>query len=167
MRNLSMKLCLPFALSALMLGGCASIVGDSSYPVAISSNPAGATFEVRDSQGKVLHSGTTPETVTLESGEGYFDGAEYIIAFSKEGHEPHQVKLDSSLSGWYWGNILFGGLIGMLIVDPITGAMYKLPEGTSVDLGEKVVAKPQGQDLTLLTIDQLPEHQRAALIRIN
>lgn len=167
MRIHKAKLFTPVALSVLLLGGCASIVGDSSYPVAIKSTPEGATFEVRDSTGKVLHTGTTPETVTLKSGEGYFDGAEYVIAFNKEGHEPHEVKLDSSLSGWYWGNIIFGGLIGMLIVDPITGAMYKLPEGTSVDLGEKVVSNADGKDLTLLTIDQLPEHQRAALIRLN
>lgn len=167
MRNFTTKLCLPLTLSAFLLGGCASIVGDSSYPVAIKSSPEGATFEVRDSSGKVLHTGTTPGTVTLKSGDGYFSGAQYTIAFNKEGHEPNEVKLDSSLSGWYWGNILFGGLIGMLIVDPITGAMYKLPEGTSVDLGEKVVSSNQGQDLTLLSIDQLPEHQRSALIRLN
>ena len=27
------------------------------------------------------------------------------------------------MNGWYIGNILFGGLIGFLIVDPLTGAM--------------------------------------------
>lgn len=38
------------------------------------------------------------------------------------------------MDGWYWGNILFGGLIGMLAVDPATGAMYKLPKATSAGL---------------------------------
>jgi hypothetical protein len=36
------------------------------------------------------------------------------------------------MSGWYIGNILFGGLIGMLVVDPQTGAMYRL-EPKSLD----------------------------------
>ena len=35
-------------------------------------------------------------------------------------------QVSSSLNGWYWGNILVGGLIGMLIVDPISGAMYEI-----------------------------------------
>ncbi|MBB6340228.1 hypothetical protein HNP49_000378 [Pseudomonas fluvialis] len=167
MRSYITKLSLPLSLSALLLSGCASIVGDSTYPVAVNSSPAGASFEVRNNSGKVVHTGTTPQTVTLDSGDGYFSGAQYTIAFSKEGHAPQEVTVDSSLSGWYWGNILFGGLIGMLIVDPITGAMYKLPEGTSVDLGEQVVKNEHGENLTLLTIDQLPAHQRENLIRVN
>jgi hypothetical protein len=35
-------------------------------------------------------------------------------------------SVDCNVNGWYIDNNLFGGLIGMLIVDPITGAMYKL-----------------------------------------
>jgi hypothetical protein len=43
--------------------------------------------------------------------------------------------LDSTLSGWYFGNILIGGLIGLLIVDPLTGAMYDLePENIEQSL---------------------------------
>jgi hypothetical protein len=37
-----------------------------------------------------------------------------------------RYALDSSVSGWYFGNLAFGGVIGMLIVDPLTGAMYNL-----------------------------------------
>jgi hypothetical protein len=42
------------------------------------------------------------------------------------GYEPAEVQLKPSLSGWYFGNILFGGLIGMVAVDPNTGAMFNL-----------------------------------------
>ncbi|WP_442969192.1 hypothetical protein [Pseudomonas sp. Q1-7] len=167
MRTPHKNLCLALALSTALLSGCASIVGDSSYPIAVSSTPGGASFEVKDSTGKVVHSGITPSTVTLKSGEGYFDGAEYTIAFKKDGYADQEVKLDSSLSGWYWGNILFGGLIGMLIVDPLTGAMYKLPEEANAQMGAQLVGGDAGKDLTLLTIDQLPEAQRDQLIRIN
>jgi len=45
------------------------------------------------------------------------------------------------MSGWYWGNILIGGLIGMLVVDPLTGAMYKLPDGANANLGNPLTAK--------------------------
>ena len=37
-----------------------------------------------------------------------------------------QLKIDGAINGWYFGNIIFGGLIGMLAVDPATGAMYTL-----------------------------------------
>ncbi|UVE18269.1 hypothetical protein NVV93_02390 [Pseudomonas sp. LS44] len=167
MRDVKTKLCLSLALSLSLLSGCASIVGNSTYPVAISSSPAGANFEIKDANGRLMHTGTTPSTVSLKSGNGYFGRAHYTIAFQKEGHEPNEVRLDSELSGWYWGNILFGGLIGMLIVDPLTGAMYKLPEAASAELGEKVAGQADGNSLTLLTLDQVPEALREQMIRVN
>ncbi len=93
-----MKYIIP-ALALITLSGCASIVGNSSYPVAINSSPSEAKF-----------------TISNESGN---DGLSVI---------------DSSLSGWYIGNLLFGGIVGLLIVDPATGAMWKLPENTSTSL---------------------------------
>ena len=99
------------------LAGCASIVSDSSYPVSVKSTPAGAAFEIAKLNGQVVHTGTTPQTVSLKSGDTYFGSAKYVIKFKKEGFSDQSITLDSSLDGWYWGNILFGGLIGMLIVD--------------------------------------------------
>jgi hypothetical protein len=118
------------------LTGCASIVSDSDYPVAIKSAPEGAVFEITKLDGEVVHSGTTPQTVTLKSGNGYFGSATYVVKFEKDGFAEQSVTIDSSMDGWFWGNIIFGGLIGMLIVDPITGAMWKLPENSEVTLVE-------------------------------
>jgi hypothetical protein len=39
------------------------------------------------------------------------------------------MPLKATLSGWYFGNIIFGGLIGMLAVDPATGAMWNIEPG--------------------------------------
>ena len=116
------------------LQGCASIVGDSQYPVAIESEPAGAAFELRDSTGHMIDQGVTPHTVTLKSSTGYFQRAEYSVLLKKPGYDNQTVPIHASISGWYWGNILIGGLVGMLAVDPATGAMYKLPEGTHATL---------------------------------
>lgn len=38
------------------------------------------------------------------------------------------MTLTKSVSGWVWGNIIFGGLIG-LAVDAITGGLYNLNPG--------------------------------------
>lgn len=109
--------------SCFLCSGCASIISDTSYPVNISSSPEGAPFVVRNENGVAVARGRTPDVVTLEAGDGYFSGATYTIESGSE-----RVTLDSNLDEWYWGNILFGGLIGMLIVDPATGAMWELPE---------------------------------------
>ena len=45
----------------------------------------------------------------------------------KAGYSNHTVTVDTRLNGWYiGGNLIFGGLIGWLIVDPATGAMWTL-----------------------------------------
>lgn len=153
-------------VATLGLSGCASILGESKYPVTVTSAPPGAAFEVTDKNGQVVHSGSTPSTVTLKSGKGYFSGQTYTLRFKKPGYADRTVTLDSSLSGWYWGNILFGGLIGMLIVDPATGAMFKLPEYASADMGSPL-ASAQAGDLKIVTIDNLSDAQRERLVPLN
>jgi len=155
------------AAALVVTSGCASILGDSRYPVEVSSAPAGASFEVTDKDGKVVHSGNTPSTVTLKSGRGYFKGQTYTLRFKKDGYPDKAVTVDSSLSGWYWGNIVFGGLIGMLIVDPATGAMYKLPEGVSADMGAPVAQSNQASDLKIVMVEALSAESRAQMIKIN
>jgi len=129
------KLALAASISAsLLVSGCASIVSDSQYPVVVKSEPSGAEYQIRNRNGSLVHQGTTPSTVTLKSGAGYFKGERYKLHFSKEGYEDQDYTMDSSMDGWYWGNLLFGGLIGMLAVDPATGAMYKLPPAKTANL---------------------------------
>jgi hypothetical protein len=149
-------------IAILSLQGCASIVGETEYPVAVSSAPEGASFEIKNKSGQIVHSGTAPSTVTLKSSKGYFSGQTYTLLFKKDGYSDKMATLDSDISGWYWGNILIGGLIGMLIVDPATGAMYKLPESISADMG-KPIAKAGTKPLAVISIDSLTEEQRALL----
>jgi hypothetical protein len=52
----------------------ASIVSHSSWPVAIKSTPDQADFTITNKKGEKIHIGTTPATVTLTSGAGYFSG---------------------------------------------------------------------------------------------
>lgn len=129
-----------FALKAVAIAacaasaGCASIVSDSQYPVSISSNPAGSTVVIKDKRGMEVHRGTTPTTLVLPAKGGYFQPAEYSLQFEKEGYSPTTHSLSASMDGWYIGNIIFGGLIGFLIVDPATGAMWKLDSPVSATL---------------------------------
>ncbi len=152
--------------TVLLTSGCASIVSDSSYPVAINTVPVGAEFVITNDKGQQIHSGTTPSTVTLKSGDGFFSSASYTLSFSKDGYSQKQVEISSSMDGWYIGNIVFGGLIGLLIVDPMTGAMWKLPESHMTTL-DQTVATAESKDLKVVTIDTIPEEERAKLEKIN
>lgn len=62
----------------------------------------------------------------LEKKKGYSSGKKYDVRILKEGYDEKIVTVDTKVGGWYVGNILFGGLIGLLIVDPATGAMWTL-----------------------------------------
>ncbi|WP_085714913.1 hypothetical protein [Pseudomonas sp. B28(2017)] len=139
---------------------------DGKDPANVSSTPSGTNFTINNKAGVVVHNGSTPNTVTQPSGRGYFKGEAYTITFKKEGYADASTTLDTSMSGWYWGNILIGGLIGMLVVDPMTGAMYKLPENAAGNLGSPLAGEAP-KNLTLLEIDQLSPTQRATLVRIN
>jgi len=147
-----------------IITGCATIISESSYPVSVNSVPSEATFTVSNRAGQEVQSGTTPQVVTLKASSGYFKSETYTIVLSKDGSEDNVYTISSSLDGWYWGNILFGGLIGMLIVDPLTGAMYKLPDRIDAPLSNSSTAT-YGQDIDVLfaTIDSLSEDQKSRL----
>jgi hypothetical protein len=148
------------------LSGCSSIVSKSEYSVAIATNPGIANFTIVDEAGQQIHTGVTPSVVTLKSSSGYFKGASYTITFEKEGHVDKIFTMTSSIDGWYFGNILFGGVIGMLIVDPITGSMYNLPERIDVSLNQSI-SKNEKNQMTIATIDSLSEFEKAKLVKIN
>jgi hypothetical protein len=154
-------------LPVLVLTGCASIVGKDAFPVTINSNPDGANIIIKDEKGKSVFSGTTPTTVTLTAGESYFHAKSYNITFSKPGYAEQYVEVKATLSGWYFGNILFGGLIGMLIVDPITGKMWKLPADVSANMSQKLSSNQNQPTLQIMMLNQVPENLRKSLIEIN
>ncbi len=151
----------------LFISGCASIVSKSNYPVAINSMPEGATITITAKNGQQIYKGKTPTTVTLKSGAGFFTGASYSVAFEKPGYEPQTAVIEKQLDGWYIGNILFGGVIGFLIVDPATGAMWKLPDSISVILAEKTSAFIiDGKELKVVFLDDVPAQLRAQMVRV-
>lgn len=121
--------CLRLLILPVLLGatGCASIVRGGAQDLSIVSVPP-AQFEIHDNRsGSVRLAGTTPAVVKLDTGAGYFQGASYTVKLSSEGHVPQSFPIESSVNGWYaGGNLLIGGLIGYLIVDPATGAMWDL-----------------------------------------
>jgi len=157
--------------ASLSAAGCASIISDSSYPVAINSSPDDAKFKIIDMDtGVTVMKGTTPATVTLKASSGFFDRANYQVVFDKQGYENQVYTLESSIDGWYFGNLLFGGILGFLIVDPATGAMWSLDESLMVSMSrsdETADIDDHNNSLSVMTLDQVPDELREKMVRIN
>lgn len=161
---------LPLALAVCVFitAGCASILGKSDYPVVINSTPSGASIIIADQAGKQVFAGTTPTTATLKSGRGYFKGNDYTIKFMADGYSSVDVPIKRGTSAWYiLGNIVVGGLIGWLIVDPITGAMYTLPDEVSATMTPDAAADADTPSLKMMTLADVPADMRNRLLRLN
>ncbi len=121
-------------LPVLLLASCASILSKSTYPVTFDTNPSGANIVINDQDGKAVFAGVAPTTLSLSASAGFFSGARYKLVASLPGYQSASGELVAGLDGWYIGNIILGGLIGLLIVDPLTGAMFKLDDRIVLDL---------------------------------
>lgn len=122
--------------------GCASIIkGGGHQGVQFNSEPPDAKITVTDLRNGNVVAATakTPQIVMLQKDAGYFKYAKYLVAIEKDGYEKKELTIEGDVNGWYiGGNLIFGGLIGYLIVDPATGAMWTInPETVSVLLTPK------------------------------
>lgn len=161
-----------FALSATLLGGCATIVGDKTQVVPISSNPSDATILITDEKGMQIFKGQTPTSVTLQKSNGsYWGKKSFTVEITKSGYENQVIPITASANGWYiGGNIIFGGLIGWFIVDPLNGGMYTLsPEQITSTLGEKVAHNNTATDgsISIVLLQDVPPSLRGQMKKIN
>ena len=116
--------------------------------------------------GNRLFEGRPPTTLTLSARRGFFQGARYTIEVSQDGYTTGRATLSADLDAWYIGNILFGGVLGLLIIDPATSAMWKLDERVAVNLGATNSSVGGDYQLAILSVDQIPRDLLPLLIRI-
>ena len=112
--------------AGLISGGCASIVHSGDRSITINSTPPGAKATISKEGSDIVVIGKTPCTVSLDPKRGYFKGQSYMLKLELTGYKTAEIELRPTLSGWYFGNIVFGGLIGMVAVDPVTGSMWNI-----------------------------------------
>jgi hypothetical protein len=114
-----------FACAVLAtLSGCASIISGRHAEVAFDSHPANAHVVVRDNAGREVAELNTPGVVSLKRNRRLFMPARYTATYNLPGHHPAEVPLYSTLNPWLVGNVVVGGIPG-LIVDTATGAAWK------------------------------------------
>ncbi len=137
--RIALTLTLAFALSA-----CGTIIHGSNQQVSFTSEPTGAEVIVDG-----LSLGSAPLVTALSRKDTH------TVEFKLDGYAPKSAIVNRSVSGWVWGNIIFGGLIG-LGVDAVTGGMYKLtPEMVNGDFS---VASLEGSDTLMIAVTMgIPE----------
>ena len=167
MSTLSKTSFIAAASCALLLSSCATIFNRSTQPVKVASQPSGLTYKVTNGNNEVVASGVTPGEVRLDTSPGYFRAASYTFTFAQGGKTLGTRTLNANVSGWYVGNVLIGGLVGLVIIDPLTGSMYSLPNDVNFT-GAAVAAvdHPAAGSLSVASIDQLTPEQRARLVRL-
>ncbi|UTZ37365.1 hypothetical protein HB763_12040 [Vibrio campbellii] len=129
------KMLLSATLSTLLLTGCGSIINGTTQNMTVKATPSSADIKLLSSNGSIIAQSKGSLFYNLERSDGFFDGANYNLEVSSAGYENQIIPLTSSASGWYiGGNILLGGLIGWLIVDPATGGMWAIEAKNGQDI---------------------------------
>lgn len=120
------------ALSASVVG-CATIIHGTQQDIGFGSTPTNARITV-DNQ----RSATTPAVMKLSRKDNH------IVRIELDGYLPYEATLTRGVSGWVWGNIVLGGLVG-LAVDAISGGLYKLsPEQMTATLARQTGSVEDG-----------------------
>jgi hypothetical protein len=114
---------LTISIFLLFTQACGTIMQGTTQQVGISSNPSNASVTINGQ-----NHGNTPMIIDLKRKDAH------MVKIELDGYQPYETNLTRSTSGWVWGNIVFGGLIG-LVVDASAGGMYKLtPEQIDSEL---------------------------------
>jgi hypothetical protein len=120
-----------FELSACVLAamaGCATIVKGTDQTVTIDTTPPGATCELKRDGQSIGVVNPTPGSINLDKSKDNIS-----VLCHKEGHQDGSGTISSTFQGMTFGNIIFGGIIGVAI-DAGSGAMHKYQNSVQVTL---------------------------------
>jgi predicted small secreted protein len=140
------SLLLALLVCSTVLTACASIMHGTSQDVGISSSPTGASVTVDN-----MMKAQTPFVAKLSRKDNH------VIHIATDGYAPADLTLTRSTSGWVWGNIVFGGLIG-LAVDAMTGGLYNLtPDQLTTTLAKQSASLAPTRDGIYVVLVPRPE----------
>lgn len=123
--------------AAVALGACATLTRGTNETVSIITDPPEASCALKRSGQIVGIANPTPATVTLEKSKD-----DVSIVCSKDGHFDGVHVLSSTFQNMTFGNIVFGGFIG-LGVDAASGAMHEYSDNVTVILIPKEFSSEQ------------------------
>ena len=120
------------------LSACASIVSDDDTITHIQTEPEVARCELLGQDLKRVI--RTPHSIELPS-----SAAPVTVICEAKGYRKTTAKLDTSMDGWIFGNILIGGGIG-IIIDAVRGAGQRYPKEITLILEPERFATVEERD---------------------
>lgn len=119
--------------------GCASIFSDSNYVQKFEASVPGVLMDVVKNGEPYQSDVPIPAEIKLPADNGFFSRADYSFTFRKEGYKDKVMTRRAKVDPLYWVNVatIYAAVIGMVIVDPWTGAMWSLEEAPLVAVMEK------------------------------
>ncbi len=125
---------------ALTFSGCASIVEGTDQSVTVQTNPSGASCELKRDGTVIGVVNPTPGTVNVDKSKD-----DIAVLCKKEGYQDGSGAFSSEFQGMTFGNLLFGGIIGVA-VDASSGAMHEYPASVTVTLAPNSFANALERD---------------------
>jgi hypothetical protein len=95
-------------------------------------HPPNAHVVIRDQEGKEVTSAQTPAQVKLDRSVSMAVRAHYTATIESPGYQTQLVDMPYKLNPWTIGNVLIGGIPGLL-ADGATGAMW-MPSHDKIDV---------------------------------
>lgn len=127
---------------ATQLVACASIVSGQNQSISVETRTetgpvSGANCRLTNNKGTwfIMTPGSTTVQRSIE---------DLAIKCDKESHEPGMASVKSSTKAMAFGNIIFGGVIGVG-VDIASGAAYDYPPLITILMGKQSVIAPAQQ----------------------
>ena len=122
------------------MAGCASIVEGTDQNVTVITEPTGAKCELTRAGEVIATANPTPSSVLVDKSKD-----DISVICTKEGHFDGAKVVESAFQGMTFGNIIFGGIIGVG-VDAASGAMNEYPATVTVVLAPETFESATARD---------------------
>jgi hypothetical protein len=124
----------------LLLPGCATITKGSQQTITVATDPAGATCDLARDGKPLAVVNPTPGSIPIEKASGTI-----ALSCRKAGYKVAAGSLASEFQAWTFGNIILGGVIG-IVVDAASGAMHEYPSMVTITLEPDAFASTNERD---------------------
>lgn len=102
---------------SFLMASCSTIFNGDKSQVKVNSTPSDAKVFVNGNE-----MGRTPAVLNLKRGE------RHVIEIKMDGYQTYKLETSKTITGWFWGNLVCGGILGF-VIDLATGNAYDVDPG--------------------------------------
>src|SRR5262245_23029266 len=134
---------------AALTSGCASVTSGPQQAVNFQTDPGDADCTLTQSNMEIAKF-KTPNSVVLKRAN-----LPIMMACTKAGYYPTRAMIGSTIAGAAWGNLVLGGIVGV-VIDQSTGAAYRYYDPPKFTLIAAADPPPQSSQVIAPGITLLP-----------